>query len=467
MLVSDPSLRHMAHVLAEGADGGGAPLYFFTAWPWARVWGASELSLRLYSAAGFCVALVVLWRLLRRSCGSQATAFGILAAFFTWQPLLYQVGEARFYGLFTACVALAIADAGRALTGAPTTGWGRVRSTAIQAGLVSSHYLGIVYGGLILTALVLWDLRRRTPRPALYASFAAGWGALLLWVKPLLKLRELSQPRGWIPPPAWADLSAAIPWHLAVVLAAMLLLARLRPNAVPPRSALGWLGAHLLLAPLLVYAVSLCVSPLFVTRYFVPVAVGWSLLLATAAEGLWSQAEMKGRWPLAVRGALVSLVLAYPLAYGRYGVTRTDPSAALLRSLPRKEPVVVQDLRSFLALAFAARQSREAVPTYLFPLDEALASDPRAPYDALCMFRVAQKLKDLGFWSGQFVDGTALRCEKAVWAVLDSPSLSWRELRIDSDPGFTCTPLGMLEGRALWEVSWRDGEKPPSCSGSR
>ncbi len=104
---SDPSLWHLYYAIQHGADGG-MPLFYTTAWLWAKAFGTGVLTLRLYSCMTMCGALLVTWSTIRRFYGMWATAFGVLAFWGTSGLLLNQNVEARFYGLFILTVAIAV-----------------------------------------------------------------------------------------------------------------------------------------------------------------------------------------------------------------------------------------------------------------------------------------------------------------------------------------------------------------------
>ena len=105
--VSDRSLWHLYYAIQHGADGG-QPLFYTTAWFWARTFGFGALALRLYSSVAMCGALLVTWRTVRRFYGVWATAFGVLFFWGTSGVLLEQNVEARFYGLYMLCVAVTV-----------------------------------------------------------------------------------------------------------------------------------------------------------------------------------------------------------------------------------------------------------------------------------------------------------------------------------------------------------------------
>ena len=145
------------------------PLFYTTAWIWAKTFGSGALSLRLYSCLAFCGAFVVLWRTVRRAYGIRATAVGLLMVWGTSALILDLNAEARFYGLYTLMVAIAILFYVRLAeqeNPGPILLAGAMLS---QAGLVLSHILGIIYGTLILLALVLFDASKRRFRGKVYA----------------------------------------------------------------------------------------------------------------------------------------------------------------------------------------------------------------------------------------------------------------------------------------------------------
>src|SRR4051794_3097762 len=59
-LLSEPSFTKM--IIAFHDKINNTPiLYFFTGWVWDKIFGSTELSYRLYSSLGMCVALATVW----------------------------------------------------------------------------------------------------------------------------------------------------------------------------------------------------------------------------------------------------------------------------------------------------------------------------------------------------------------------------------------------------------------------
>ena len=77
-----------------------------------------------------------------------------------------------------------------------------------QAALVFTHVLGIIYGGLILLALIVFDAAKAAPSSSkLYLLYAAGWLVLLVWVPAIRASMAAGKPHGWIMMPTFTDLS--------------------------------------------------------------------------------------------------------------------------------------------------------------------------------------------------------------------------------------------------------------------
>ncbi len=179
--VSDRSLWHLYYAIQHGADGG-QPLFYTTAWLWAKAFGTGVLTLRLYSSVAMCAALLVTWRTIRRFYGLWATAFGVLVFWGTSGVLLEQNVEARFYGLYMLVVAVTVDLYTRLVARPVPTRVLLVLAFLSQAALVLTHVLGLIYSGLILLALMLFDAAKGRLRWKLYLVYAAGWLTLLVWI---------------------------------------------------------------------------------------------------------------------------------------------------------------------------------------------------------------------------------------------------------------------------------------------
>lgn len=475
MMVSDPSLAHMMHSVAHAADGGG-PLYYLLAWPWAHLFGSSELSLRLFSTFGFIVALAVMWCTLRRSHGVRATAFGTLTTFCTSPLLLAQVAEARFYGLMTALAALAVA-AFAATANAKTISRKVIVWTALaHASLTLSHILGILYSGLVLAALLVWDTLHHRWRPRAYVAIAASWTALLLWVKPFMRLAELGKPRGWIPMPTLSSLLSMYDlqsWLWPALLLTLIALATLShrgvsaPETLPcqtrdERTGLVLVGFLIVQTPAVLYVISHIAQPLLIQRYLAPASVGFAILLTQLASMLEVRVEVDtisgvvcAVWVLLIIGLLV-----YPVVHAHRSSPRDAANTAVEALVPHGVPIVVEDIHSFFPLLFYTRQQGRP---YYFALDWPLAISPQGSRDAPYVYKQLKVWKDLGYWSDRLTESNELLCSCSEFAVIDSPRLPWFEERIAARPDFEYQRMGSLREGTVWLVRWEKGAKPGFC----
>ena len=306
--VSDPSLWHLYYAIQHGADGG-QPLFYTTAWFWAKAFGFGVLALRLYSCVAMCGALLVTWRTIRRFYGMWATAFGVL-----------------FSGALRVCCW------SRTWKRASTdfTCWrSRLRLTSIrdlvarpgahacfcccffsQAALVLTHVLGLIYGGLILLALILFDAAKGRLRWKLYLCLCgrlAGapgldsrdpivhGGGQTAWLDrdanhngPAHRLPFCRFPdRGSgclsvIPSKRdFRSLAALRNWIIYVPLAVVFLLGVRRicgqdgEPIADPRGALLLVAYILFSAPVVLFLLSHLITPVFVPRYFLPSGIGF------------------------------------------------------------------------------------------------------------------------------------------------------------------------------------------------
>jgi hypothetical protein len=152
------------------------PLFYTTAWLWAKAFSTAILTLRLYSCVAMCAALLVTWRTRRRFYGTFATAFGVLTFWGASGLVLDENAEARFYGLFLRTVALALNIYTRLNVQLRPKLQLLVLSLFSQSALVLSHVLGTIYGTLMLLGLILSDAAKRRFRlVSISFMLPAGW----------------------------------------------------------------------------------------------------------------------------------------------------------------------------------------------------------------------------------------------------------------------------------------------------
>jgi hypothetical protein len=463
--VSDRSLWHLYYAIQHGADGG-QPLFYTTAWFWARTFGFGALALRLYSSVAICGALLVTWRTIRRFYGVWATAFGVLFFWGTSGVLLEQNVEARFYGLYMLCVAVTIDLYTRFVARPAPTRTLLVVAFFSQAALVLTHVLGIVYGGLILLALILFDAAKGRLRWKLYTAYASGWLALLVWIPAIRSSMAAGKPHGWIAMPTVTDLrtaylfadslswlrffkrhsleagfqivSRAAEFVIYVSLAVVFLLAirkilRSGWRAITdPKGALLLVAFILLSAPVVLFVLSHLITPVFVPRYFLPSGIGLAIVLAASADALGSDSyshslrTTRVMWVAIVLFLMISPVLTVfavgpiSLSWDYLDVQRLE------QDIPANSIVIAGWEEDFVKL-MRLSHNPEAHYYYLLDWPSAL-SGPRA---FVLDYHLMQAYRNNGYYSRNIQDDRNFLCTHADFFVLDAPNAN----TLDADKG--------------------------------
>jgi hypothetical protein len=485
--VSDRSLWHLYYAIQHGADGG-QPLFYTTAWVWAKAFGTSILSLRLYSCAWMCGALLVTWRCIRRVYGLWATAFGVLWMWGASGLLLDQNAEGRFYGLFVFAVAVAVDVYLRLAARTTATRSLLIYSLIAQAALVLTHVLGLFYSALILLTLVLFDAFNGRFRIKVYLFHAAGWLALLVWIPAILASMAAGKPRGWIPVPTFSRLFDAyffwgfLPWLSLVQRHAPdflfqacrhgIQVATLLPVAVvlffAGRKILGARGSFsptqedalllvafaLLLMPIVLFAVSHLLTPVFVPRYLLPSGIGISIVFAAFANKLSLHVPNSLMGPSRLLSMMIVLLLlvcpvasallqeGYPANSGYLDVQRLD------KIVSPGTAVVVGWQHDFSKVM---RYSQEPGSHYYFLLDwPASLAGPRSH---ILDYHLMRAYRDVGYYPQKIQDSHTFLCSHGDFLVLDAHALapleqgtSWFDFTIKNSPAFRWEILESLDG---------------------
>ena len=200
-LIHDPSLSHMLAASGDQADGA-PPLYYLLIRPWASIFSTDALSLRLFSSVAFGAAFTLVWVTLRRAYSFWPAAVSLALVFGTSHVIRFENANVRFYGLLLALISLAVLIAVK-FGERDKPGWPLLAANVFaQAALVLCHPLGGFYGAALLVAVGAGDwliLRRWRWRVAL--SYPAGWLALLLWARQIVRQADLNRPHSWVPVP--------------------------------------------------------------------------------------------------------------------------------------------------------------------------------------------------------------------------------------------------------------------------
>jgi hypothetical protein len=372
------------------------PFYFVTAWGWAGLFGNSALSLRLFTAFAAAAAVLVMFRVLRRAYGGLAAA-GALAVAFVDPELLLQSGEARFYMLLLAEVAVGMLLYQRMMMLRRPPFALLAVNAVVHACMVMTHYFGPIFSGAILGAALLTCLCRR--RSALWpaSSIVAGWLVFLPWIPVFLLHLRMGKPTFWVTVPNFGDLVGFYGhyltggfWMLTFILcliAAVALGAGSRASPVRRGRLLRLLAVRTRETPLLMLALVFSIVPLgiylsssrpgaastFLDRYLLPCALGWAILCAHAFSRIFrlGYRGMRRGQLWTVPGAQAACVALF-VGWSGWSVLDTAfkekaqhlPSP-LPAAVPLSEPVVVEYIHEFMALHFYSSESSR----YYFALD--------------------------------------------------------------------------------------------------
>jgi hypothetical protein len=484
--VTDPSLWHLFWAIQHGADGG-QPLFYATAWSWARLFGASVLSLRLYSCLSMCAAFLVTWICIRHVYGLWVTAFGVLTIWGASGLLLDQNAEGRFYGLYMLTVAIAVAIYLRLAAARVPTRPLLISNLLVQAALVLTHVLGLVYSALILSALLLFDAMEHRFRIKVYLSYAAGWLALLVWFPAIRASMAAGKPHGWIPVPTINKLYdsylfwAYLPWlslvqrhssglvfqivrrganlWLLLPLAIVLILGLRKfssvghPTTSNQERALLLVAFALLSAPILLFLTSFVVTPVLVSRYVLPSAIGMAIVLSVFANWLRLAIPLPSRATcrhaaIAIVIFLVGSPILSALIRGPESTNWCFLDIQRLRAMvPAGVPVVAGWQEDFVKLMRYPRKPESSY--FLLDWPAALAG----PKSYVLDYHLMHSYRDAGYYSQNIQDSKSFLCSHVDFVVLDSNAsdtadqgATWFDYSVRNDPSFAWKILTSLDG---------------------
>lgn len=299
-LVTDPSLSHMLKALAGQVDVS-PPAYFVLGWLWARVFGASEISLRLFSSLGMGFAFTITWMVMRRALGFWPASLGVTASFFLSLVIIEHAAQARFYGLFMAIGSLALLQYDRLTRKESDCSWKDFWSnTGIHGSLVLTHNFGLLYSGVFLLAYLLSSIHKKVFTPKVYLSVILGWVAFLPWLRSFLNQAEVGKPHTWIPVPHYREFFFSFSHGVLIsVFLIMLFLTwyfitprgefenlkltvrKMNPGSWSSANSLFILGVLLvILPPIPVWIISKIWLSIFLNVYMILSTLGWSILLS-------------------------------------------------------------------------------------------------------------------------------------------------------------------------------------------
>lgn len=313
-LLSDPSFLHMWDAFSDQINNS-PPLYFLLGWPWTQLFGDSTISLRLFSALGFCAALVLVWVILRRFYSFWPVSIGLGLFFGTSQLILEQNAEARMYGLYLATAALTLYVYDRLCRTQEPGSKLLLLNFLAHAALINTHLHGTFFSGALLLSLIAYDFFFLRLRLKIYLTIIGSWFTFLLYLPAFFVQIGVSKPRGWIPEPIPVDLMNLYFYRdnffnpstllLVFLIAAFgYILIRKPQNETIINKEKPVYPKHLLLAalawavvPLGVYLLSKFMQPIFWNRYFLPTGLGIVILIVHIMHPIIKTLDIQGEIP--------------------------------------------------------------------------------------------------------------------------------------------------------------------------
>jgi hypothetical protein len=496
LLLSDQSFRHM--IIAFGDKFTNVPpLYFVLGWLWARLFGVTELSLRLFTALGMSVACVVTWITLRCNYRFWPAVIGMLGAFCLADLVLTQNAEARMYGLFLAVCALGVLEFD-VINRKQYCSTGMLLVNAlIHAAIVQTHLFGIFYSAAILCAFIIRDRLFNLFRPRVYLSILVGWLSLIPYIPTFLNQADGGRPRAWIPVPDLNQLILVLvpsaSSFLSLIIILLLLISAIRfvfrainsrggstnskdgPSSSAPILArpatevsLRILAFIFLAVPVCVWVVSRTIKPLFVPKYMIPVSLAWAILLAYAASKLIERS--RSRLPAALGRKLAPVVLCviciilliHPITYARSLLNESFPGINDSKYGYGDLPIVTSHSHDFVKRFHYSPERKR----YFFVLDWDAALDVRSGLFGPQEYKTMEALKRdypeiFGDHVVQLSDFLARHDRFLIladmnyrprWTAQDFHRPRWLETRIQNNPAYQTTVLGLVDGRRLMLV---------------
>lgn len=488
-------------------------LYFGLGWLWARVFGASELSLRLFSSLGFCLAFAITWITLRRTFSFWATTIGCLAVFCTSELVISQNAEARMYGLFllTAAVSLLAYDT-ILRQEKPSKKW-LIANFIAHATMIHTHLFGLFYSGAILCAFISANLLNEFRIKAIfkhvsiYLSIILAWLSFLLYLPAFLVQSEAGKPYSWIPTPIWEDLTSLLllaqgSFLRTTALILIILFSSLQFLAFKKdfdsyidseeqssysKKALIIFAFFILGVPIFTWFFSRFARPIFYDRYLIPSILAWSILVSYLAESVFRYA-VSSIHSIAKTDSIDSSL--YSRFWRKYGtsllpmtlstVFLVHPIAGALNyfggELPgtgdekigyKDLPIVVQFSHDFLERRFYSPTKDR----YFYILDWEANNTEASGLFGIQEYKhmTALKRKYPELFDNHIVDGEKFLNSNQKFIILDYEDYDkqcsvnirglaslgsihcpqWVEKRLLNNPGYTVEKLGVLYGRAF------------------
>ncbi len=398
--LSDPSFSHLLQAFGDKINN--TPfLYFGLGWVWDKIFGSSELSLRMFSSLGMGIACILVWQTLRQSYNFWATSLGTLAVFCTSNLILSQNAEARMYGLFMAVCAVGFYLFNQINEEGKISRTQSILNTFTHITIIHTHLFGVFYSAGILFSFWLRDRYFKIFRTQVYLSILISWLSIIFYIPAFLNQSDAGNPRAWLPVPTVRNLldfisfSSGDFFKVSVLIAIILiaswqilcrsllnsqsLQANQREDQSSKRQTVSLLiFAYTFLAiPIIIWVISRTIKPIFWDRYMIPSTLSWAILIAHISSILINSSLIKSKRPSYLLSIFPLILLSFlfllnPIVYGKFYQGKALPGTHDNTYGYENLPMVMQTSHPFFERLHYSPNRRR----YYFILDEEASLDP-------------------------------------------------------------------------------------------
>lgn len=474
-LITDASFSHLMTAWGDTFNQS-PPLYFILGWLWAKVFGSTELPLRLFSSFTICVAFTLVWITLRRTYNFWVTSIATLSVFGLSELILYHNAEVRMYGLFSAFCALALFQFDTINREEKCSRKHLAANTLIHGAIVLTHLYGLFYSTAIVAAFILRDRYFKIFRKNVYLSALLGWLFLLPLIPTLIN--QSNNQAKWFSIIDFTTFSNYfIPGSkFPLFIFALLLISgfiyiskgseqqsfatseRNYSNLVSEISLLILAGTFIAV-PVFTWIVTLTIKPILNDRYIIPtIAISWPILLAYLSSRLLTESistqkpNEKLNWQKVFINKhkltlliLTLILIIHPIYYAkRLGYSSPKPGINDASYGYTELPIAMEAGHDFLPrFYYSPKPSR-----YFHILDwETAVKNTASAYATGNYTHLAALQRQYPFIN--IIQNKDFLGKYDRFLVLNEEDQKWFEWRIKNEPKYKVKSLGIVEQGAV------------------
>lgn len=336
------------------------PLYYLVLHYWLQLFGTSELAARSLSALCLLTAIPLAYLLMKRLYSERAAM--VAAVLTAFSPFLIRYGqEARMYGMVALISLFATYSLVRALQD-KSRAWWLIYALSIAAGLYTHYYV-------IFLIVVHWVYVAYLTNRQSGSGLKNGWwwgsnvlaaSIFALWLPSAIAQFARVQGGFWIPEPTVSTLPNTIlqflsfsspdwlptPIKLLIGLVLVGSTVGLWLAAKKYRSSTVLIASYAMLAPVAVFILSFG-RPIYVDRYFVFAAIGFSCLLAAIIVHGWPLANRPRLQQAKIAGLLLVSMVGIYNVYGGATHQMREVGAMVAANYQSGDEIVSGELYTF------------------------------------------------------------------------------------------------------------------------